>query len=140
MTDIGKKYLKISQTAKICGVSDNVLRYWEKQFSELSPTQRNARRYYQQKDVEIILDIKKLLMEQKYTLKGAKEIISEKFGSKVKLNSKKSEVANTNLLKVSKNENQRAGADKLQENLQIFEYQKQEIISELKSILFTLKT
>ena len=58
-----KRYFTIGEASKICEVKAHVLRYWEQEFNELDPIKRKGnRRYYQQKDLAIILKIKELLM------------------------------------------------------------------------------
>ncbi len=53
------------------------LRYWEQEFSELDPIKRKGnRRYYQQKDLVMILKIKELLQEKGFTTEGAKNMIN----------------------------------------------------------------
>ena len=63
--------------AKICDVKAHVLRYWEQEFSELDPIKRKGnRRYYQQKDLVMILKIKALLQDEGFTIEGAKNMIN----------------------------------------------------------------
>ena len=70
------KYITYSA---ICGLKTHVLRYWEQEFSELEPIKRKGnRRYYQQKDLILVLQIKDLLQNQGFTIDGAKIKISSK--------------------------------------------------------------
>jgi DNA-binding transcriptional MerR regulator len=48
------------------------LRYWEQEFSQLKPVKRQGRRYYQQHDVLMVRQIRKLLYEDGYTIQGAR--------------------------------------------------------------------
>lgn len=76
-----KKYFTISETAVLCGVKPYVLRFWEKEFSQLSPNKRKGnRRYYQYDDLILIKRIRKLLYEDGFTIEGA--IIQLSIGSK----------------------------------------------------------
>ena len=68
-----KRYFTIGGVSKICDLKSHVLRYWEQEFSQLDPIKRRGnRRYYQQKDLIIVLEIKDLLQNQGYTIDGAK--------------------------------------------------------------------
>ena len=72
-----KRYFTIGEASKICDVKAHVLRYWEQEFIELDPIKRKGnRRYYQQKDLVIILKIKELLQDKGFTIEGAKNMIS----------------------------------------------------------------
>lgn len=69
-----KLYFTIGEVGKLCGLRPHVLRYWEQEFSQLSPSKRRGnRRYYQRKDVLLIREIKELLYEQGYTIEGARQ-------------------------------------------------------------------
>lgn len=70
-----KRYFEIGEVSRICGVKAHVLRYWEQEFPQLRPTRRRKRRYYQRPDVELVRQIRVLLHEQGYTIKGARERI-----------------------------------------------------------------
>ena len=60
-----KRYFTIGEVSNICGLKTHVLRYWEQEFSELEPIKRKGnRRYYQQKDLILVLQIKDLLQNQ----------------------------------------------------------------------------
>lgn len=51
-----------------------VLRYWETEFSFLKPRKsRSGQRLYVKKDIELILEIKRLLYEEKYTIEGVRK-------------------------------------------------------------------
>lgn len=63
----------ISQTSKIVKVQDHVLRFWEEKFDKLDPKKIHGRRYYSQADIEMIEQIKILLHEQGFTIKGAQK-------------------------------------------------------------------
>lgn len=72
-----KLYFTIGEVGKLCQLQPHVLRYWEQEFSQLSPTKRRGnRRYYQYKDVLLIRKIRHLLYEQGYTIEGARQQLS----------------------------------------------------------------
>ena len=74
-----KRYFTIGEASKICDIKAHVLRYWEQEFKELDPIKRKGnRRYYQQKDLILVLQIKDLLQNQGFTIDGAKIKISSK--------------------------------------------------------------
>ena len=73
-----KRYFTISEASNLCDVEAHVLRYWEQEFSQLSPIKRRGnRRYYQRHDVMLIRHIKELLYNNGYTIKGAKQKLSD---------------------------------------------------------------
>lgn len=68
-----KLFFKIGEVADIAGVEQHVLRYWEDEFDMLKPDKNRAgQRLYQKKDVELVLEIKRLLYGEKFTIAGAK--------------------------------------------------------------------
>ena len=72
-----KRYFTIGEASKICDVKAHVLRYWESEFKELDPIKRKGnRRYYQQKDIILVLHIKDLLQDKGFTIDGAKNMIA----------------------------------------------------------------
>ncbi len=70
----GKLYYSISEVSRLSGVKPHILRYWEEEFPILRPQKNRAgNRAYRPRDVKIVLMIKRLLQEEKYSIKGAKE-------------------------------------------------------------------
>ncbi len=67
-----KIYFTIGEVAKLCKVEPHVLRYWEQEFTQLTPSKRRKRRYYQRKDVILIRRIQHLLYEERFSIKGAR--------------------------------------------------------------------
>jgi DNA-binding transcriptional MerR regulator len=66
-------YFKIGEVARIVGVKPYVLRYWETEFSMIRPGKSRSRhRLYRRRDVETLLEIKRLLHQERYTIEGAK--------------------------------------------------------------------
>ncbi len=73
---IKKLYYSISEVSKITEIEQYVLRYWETEFEQLKPQKNRAgNRIYTNKDIQLILKIKDLLREKKYTIEGAKNIL-----------------------------------------------------------------
>lgn len=67
-----KVFFKIGEVADIINVEQHVLRYWEEEFDALKPLKnKSGQRMYQRKDLDLILEIKRLLYEEKYTIAGA---------------------------------------------------------------------
>lgn len=75
---IKKLYYSISEVSKITEIEQYVLRYWETEFEQLNPQKNRAgNRIYTNKDIQLILHIKTLLREKKYTIEGAKKILED---------------------------------------------------------------
>src|ERR1041385_4139523 len=69
-----KLYFKIGEVADLLGVEPYVLRYWETEFPGLSPKKSGTgHRLYRRKDVELLLRIKHLLKEKRFTIEGARQ-------------------------------------------------------------------
>ena len=69
-----KLFYKIGEVSKIVGVEPYVLRYWETEFSFLKPRKnKSGQRVYIKRDVELLLDIKKLLYQERYTIEGVRK-------------------------------------------------------------------
>jgi DNA-binding transcriptional MerR regulator len=77
MTKIPNKFFfRIGEVSKLTSVEPHVLRYWETEFKALRPKKNKAgQRVYKKKDVLLILKIKQLLYDQKYTIAGAQKRI-----------------------------------------------------------------
>ena len=77
--NIKKLYYSISEVSEITDLKQYVLRYWETEFSQLNPKKNSAgNRTYRTNDIDIILEIKSLLYERKFTIKGAKQYFKTK--------------------------------------------------------------
>jgi len=71
-----KLYLRIGEVSVFTGLPSSVLRYWESEFVTLSPRKSSTgQRLYSRKDIEQILEIKKLLYADKLTIEGARKRI-----------------------------------------------------------------
>jgi DNA-binding transcriptional MerR regulator len=69
-----KLYFRIGEVSSLLGVEPYVLRYWETEFPSLAPKKSGAgHRLYRRKDVELLLKIKHLLYEKRYTIQGARQ-------------------------------------------------------------------
>ncbi len=78
-----KLYYKIGEVSEITGIEPYVLRYWESEFRIVSPSRTHSKqRLYRKKDLELILEIKKLLYEEKFTIAGAKKKLQRIKGAK----------------------------------------------------------
>ena len=74
-----KLFYSISEASKLTGVKPYVLRYWESEFSLLSPEKtETGQRRYRKKDIELIFQIKDLLYKEGYTIAGAKRHLRKK--------------------------------------------------------------
>jgi len=73
-----KLYFKIGEVSKITAVEPYVLRYWESEFKTIKPSRTQSKqRIYRKRDVELILEIKKMLYEEKLTIAGAQKKLRE---------------------------------------------------------------
>ena len=73
-----KLYFTIGEVAQMCAVETHVLRYWEKEFPDISPSKRRGnRRYYKPKDVHLIRKVRTLLYDQGFTIDGARRQLSQ---------------------------------------------------------------
>jgi len=73
---IKKLYYSISEVSKITDLEQYVLRYWESEFEQLKPAKNRAgNRIYTNRDIKLILYIKKLLRDERYTIEGAKQVL-----------------------------------------------------------------
>ncbi|MBE0426892.1 MAG: MerR family transcriptional regulator [Nitrospirae bacterium] len=69
-----KLFYKIGEVSKIVGVEPYVLRYWETEFSFLKPRKnKSGQRVYVKKDIEMLLKIKRLLYQERYTIEGVRK-------------------------------------------------------------------
>ncbi|MCS7314674.1 MAG: MerR family transcriptional regulator [Bryobacterales bacterium] len=75
----GKLYFRIGEASRILGVPPHVLRYWETEFPSLAPRKSpGGQRMYRRKDLELLLLIKHLLYERKFTIAGARQWLAER--------------------------------------------------------------
>jgi DNA-binding transcriptional MerR regulator len=104
---IKKLYYSISEVSKITDIEQYVLRYWETEFEQLTPQKNRAgNRIYTNKDIRLILYIKELLREKKYTIEGAKRILEDYEQDKkpiIEVKEKKAQVESDIIVEVEKN-------------------------------------
>jgi DNA-binding transcriptional MerR regulator len=73
-----KPYFKIGEAARLAGVKPFVLRYWETEFRSLRPEKtKSGQRLYRRRDVELVLRIRKLLHDERFTIEGARQRLRE---------------------------------------------------------------
>ena len=74
-----KLYFRIGEVARLAGIKPYVLRFWESEFSGLGPKKSGTgHRLYRRKDVELVLEIKRLLYDRRYTIEGARKVLENK--------------------------------------------------------------
>lgn len=77
-TDPVQEFFSIGEVCDLTGLKPHVLRYWESQFRFLSPAKnRSGNRVYQRREVELIMLVKHLLYDEKYTIEGARQKVDE---------------------------------------------------------------
>lgn len=77
-----KLFFRIGEVSRIAGVPASVLRFWENEFPRIKPRRTDTgQRIYRRSDVELILVIKHLLYERKFTIKGARQHLKSDAGS-----------------------------------------------------------
>jgi DNA-binding transcriptional MerR regulator len=73
-----KLFFRIGEVCDLIKVQPHVLRYWETEFPMLTPQKNRAgQRVYRRKDVEMVLRIRDLLYEEKFTIAGAKKKLQD---------------------------------------------------------------
>ena len=74
-----KLYFRIGEVSRLTGVKQYVLRYWESEFPALGPRKSGTgHRLYKRKDVELLLEIKHLLYEKRFTIEGARKWLEDR--------------------------------------------------------------
>ncbi len=74
-----KLYFRIGDVARLCSLPAYVLRFWETEFPQLKPHKGGSgQRLYRKRDVEIVLEIKRLLYSEGFTIAGARRSLVEK--------------------------------------------------------------
>ncbi len=69
----------ISEVADELDVAQHVLRFWESKFPQVRPLKRGGgRRYYRPEDIELLRDIRSLLYDEGYTIKGAQKLLRQR--------------------------------------------------------------
>ena len=77
--EVKKLYYSIGEVSEITGLKQYVLRYWESEFTQLNPSKNSAgNRNYRKADIDLINEIKELLYDKRFTIKGAKQHLKDK--------------------------------------------------------------
>lgn len=77
-----KLYFRIGDVARLCSLPAYVLRFWETEFPQLKPHKGGSgQRLYRKRDVEVVLEIKRLLYDEGFTIAGARRLLAEKRGA-----------------------------------------------------------
>jgi DNA-binding transcriptional MerR regulator len=75
---IRKEYYSIGEVCDLVGLKPHVLRYWESQFPALRPSKNRAgNRVYQRKEIRLVILVRRLLYDEKYTVEGARQKVEE---------------------------------------------------------------
>ncbi|MBN1282208.1 MAG: MerR family transcriptional regulator [Proteobacteria bacterium] len=73
-----KLYFRIGEVSDLVGVKPYVLRYWESEFTDIKPSKsKSGQRLYKRRDVELLLRIKELLYEERFTINGARKRLKD---------------------------------------------------------------
>ncbi len=73
-----KLYFRIGEVSDLVGVKPYVLRYWESEFPDIKPSKsKSGQRLYKRRDVELLLRIKELLYEERFTINGARKRLKD---------------------------------------------------------------
>ena len=82
-----KLYFRIGEVSDLVGVEPYVLRFWETEFPSVGPKKSGTgHRMYRRKEVELLLKIKYLLYDKKFTIEGARQYLN----SEAKMSKRKS--------------------------------------------------
>jgi len=69
-----KLFFSIREVSELCAIEPHVLRYWETEFKHIRPVKKSGnRRFYRHRDVYAVLQIKHLLYDLNFTIRGAKK-------------------------------------------------------------------
>jgi len=78
MTKGPEAFRSISEAAGELGVPQHVLRFWETKFSFVRPMKRaGGRRFYRPQDIRVLAEVRRLLHEEGYTIKGVQKLHRE---------------------------------------------------------------
>ena len=80
-----KLYYSIGEVSKLTGVEPHILRYWETIFDELTPGKNSSgQRMFTEKHVNVVLRLKELIQDKKYSTAGAKHVLKEESGERTR--------------------------------------------------------
>ena len=75
----GKLYYKIGEVARMAGVRTSVLRFWETEFDFLKPEKSTTgQRLYSMREVDLVLQVRRLLYDEKFTIEGVRQRVTPK--------------------------------------------------------------
>ena len=112
--DIKKLYYSISEVSEITSLKQYVLRYWETEFSQLKPGKNRAgNRIYRSHDVDTIMEIKSLLYDRKFTIKGAQQHLNRPSGKQSQIAEKMKIVKLSNSIDIQTLKDLKHGLDDL---------------------------
>ena len=106
-----RAFRTIGEAASVLDVPQHVLRFWEVKFSQLTPVKRRGgRRYYRPKDIDLLLNIRKLLYQDGYTIKGVQKLLEKRVKNPLNLGEEskgiqKQEVSHKNIISNPINQN-----------------------------------
>jgi len=93
-----KLYYSIGEVAELIHVNSSTIRFWEKQFEQLSPKKnKKGNRLFTPKEILLLSEIEQLLHQQGYTIEGAKSVLKE-----INAKNKKEEEVAKKLIKIKK--------------------------------------
>ncbi|MFH0798629.1 MAG: MerR family transcriptional regulator [Pseudomonadota bacterium] len=73
-----KLYFRIGEVSDLVGVKPYVLRYWESEFPDIKPTKsKSGQRLYKRRDVEMLVKVKGLLYDERFTINGARKRLKD---------------------------------------------------------------
>ena len=101
---VKKLYYSIGEVSQLTDLKAYVLRYWETEFTQLNPPKNRAgNRTYRQRDIDVIIMIRSLLYDKKYTIEGAKIFLSknsDRNKNKIKHNTDLIHLKRQNIIKI----------------------------------------
>lgn len=116
-----EKFYKIGEVAKILDLPPSTLRYWESHFKHVRPVKSTGgQRFYTEKHIEMLTQLKDMLYSERYTIEGAKQRLKE-------LNFQKESINNANTIESSNVENSNF-SDGMMVNKDIIKRELQEIL------------
>ena len=142
---IKKLYYSISEVSRITDLEQYVLRYWETEFEELKPQKNRAgNRIYASRDIKLILHIKKLLREERYTIEGAKQILKNydpnSEGEQLDILNKPEEKQKEKLYEeITVNKIDKSHNNKTEPNNYVVNMEAKKVLVEIKSILTEIR-
>lgn len=100
-----KLYFRIGEVSELADTKPYVLRYWETEFPSLKPGKSaTGHRLYRRPDVEMVLEIKRLLYEQGFTIEGARKHLAGDSSAVAETKSNASSTLNQSSMKAIKRE------------------------------------